>query len=108
MAGELWVRLIRKNRTIESRTFACEHDQWQDALDVICHGLDVSRPVIMQKHLRDWEAFSQTRFLHDHFMDSVNFDRMEIEYIDPDKRKSRRIHAQTINLSASKIGGFLP
>jgi hypothetical protein len=87
MAGELWVRLVRRNHTIESRTFPCARDEWLDALDVICRRLDVSRPMIMQKHLRDWEEFSQTRFLHDHFIDSVSFDRMELEYIDPDKKK---------------------
>ena len=87
MAGELWVRLIRKNRIFDSRTEPCTYENWQYALEEICHQLDVSRPVILQKHLRDWKTFSQTYFLREHFVDSVGFDRMELEYINPDKRK---------------------
>jgi hypothetical protein len=34
-------------------------------------------------------GFGQTRFLPDAFLDSVDFDRMEIEYIDPDAKKKR-------------------
>ena len=33
--------------------------------------------------------FGQTRFLPDAFMEHVDFDRLEIEYIDPDAKKRR-------------------
>ena len=33
------------------------------------------------------DGISQARFLPDHFVESVNFDRMEVEFIDPDKKK---------------------
>lgn len=38
MAGQLWVRVIRKNKIIESRTAPCTYETWQQALDDICHG----------------------------------------------------------------------
>ena len=38
---------------------------------------------------REWDEFGQTRFLPDDFMESVNFERLEIEYIDPDAPKKR-------------------
>ena len=63
MAGQLWVRVIRKNKIIESRTAPCTYEAWQQALDDICHGLDISRPVILPRHERDWEQFGLTHFL---------------------------------------------
>ena len=51
--------------------------------------LDISHPIWLDKNEREWEEFGQTRFLPDAFLDSVDFDRMEIEYIDPDAKKKR-------------------
>ena len=87
MAGQLWVRLIRKNRIIDSRTAPCTYETWQTALDDLCHALDVSRPVIVPRHERDWERFGPTTFLPEHFIDAVPFDKMELQYIDPDRKK---------------------
>ena len=88
MAGQLWVRVIRKNKIIESRTAPCTYETWQQALDDICHGLDISRPVILPRHERDWEQFGLTHFLPEHFLESVHFDKLELQYIDPDKKGS--------------------
>ena len=57
------------------------------AIDTACHQLDVPRPIILPRHERDWEQFSQARFLKEHFIEDVPFDRMEVEFIDPDKKK---------------------
>ena len=76
MAGQLWVRVIRKNKIIESRTAPCTYETWQQALDDICHGLDISRPVILPRHERDWEQFGLTHFLPEHFLESVHFDKL--------------------------------
>ena len=49
--------------------------------------MDVPHPVLLPRHERDWAEFSQARFLRDQFMEDVPFDRMEVEFIDPDKKK---------------------
>ena len=43
--------------------------------------------MVLPRNERDWEQFTQTRFLPDCFLESVPFDRMEVEFIDPDKKK---------------------
>lgn len=83
----LWVRLIRHNRILRDTTYPCTLDSWQDALEECCRKLDVPRPMVIEKHERDWESFSQTRFLPDHFIESVDFDRMEIEFINPEAKR---------------------
>ncbi|MBQ9264517.1 MAG: hypothetical protein IJ189_10005 [Clostridia bacterium] len=87
MATGIWVRLMRKTHIDKDTTVECSLDNWQEALDSACHKLDVPRPIILPRHERDWEQFSQARFLKDHFMEDVPFDRMEVEFIDPDKKK---------------------
>ena len=87
MATGIWVRLMRKTRIDQDITVECALDDWQDALEEACHQLDVPRPLLLPRHERDWEQFSQARFLKEHFMEDVAFDRMEVEFIDPDKKK---------------------
>lgn len=87
MATGIWVRLMRKTRIERDVTIPCMHDEWQEALEAACHRLDVPRPLLLPRHERDWAEFSQARFLKEHFMEDVPFDRMEVEYIDPDKKK---------------------
>ncbi len=89
MAGSLWVRLVKKNRIARDDTEPCAREDWQDALTAVCHRLDIARPIVMPRHERDWETFSQTRFLREHFMEHVDFERMEIEYIDPEAKKKK-------------------
>ena len=70
------------------------YETWQQALDDICHGLDISRPVILPRHERDWEQFGLTHFLPEHFLESVHFDKLELQYIDPDKKKKSNFYAE--------------
>ena len=93
MAGQLWVRVIRKNKIAESRTAPCAYEGWREALDTVCRTLDISQPVILPRHERDWDQFGLTTFLPEHFMESVSFDRMELQYIDPDRKKRQDFHS---------------
>lgn len=87
MACGIWVRLMRKNKIDRDITIPCTLENWQDALEKACHDLDVPRPMVLPRHERDWDEFSQARFLKDHFVEEMPFDRMEVEFIDPDKKK---------------------
>ncbi len=91
MATALWVRTIRHHRMDKQIVEPCTRDDPQDALGEACRKLDIARPLWLDKNQREWEDFGQTRFLPDAFVESVEFDRLEIEYIDPDapKRRSR-------------------
>ena len=91
MATALWVRTIRHHRTDRQTTVPCGRDHPHDALREACHELDLSEPIWLDKNEREWTEFGMTRFLPDAFFESVPFERLEIEYIDPDavKKKSR-------------------
>jgi hypothetical protein len=46
-------------------------------------------PLWLDKNGREWETFGMTRFLQDAFFETVPFERLEIEYIDPDAPKKK-------------------
>lgn len=85
----IWVRLIKRQRIDRSVTAPCAYDDWQEALIEACREMDMPRPMVLPRHLRDWQSFRQTRFLPEHFMEEFPFERMEVEFIDPDKKKKK-------------------
>ena len=89
MATALWLRTIKHQRMDLQHVEPCTRDNPQDALEESCRKLDISRPIWLDKHEREWEEFGQTRFLPDDFLESVDFQRMEIEFIDPDAKKKK-------------------
>lgn len=51
--------------------------------------LDLSMPVLLETHLKDWKAFHRAVFMPSDFIEPVSFDRLEaVLYNDsPKKRK---------------------
>ena len=45
-------------------------------------------PLVVPRHQRDFADFRQLRFLPEHFLESVSFDRLELEYFDPQEKES--------------------
>ena len=82
---KIWGKTRRDNRTILSETVtlqvksAYEVEDWSEPFSTLCHKLNLSRPVILKKHIRDLEQFSHTVFYPSDFMEPVDFDRFEVE-----------------------------
>lgn len=89
--GRLWVRLMKRHRVEHDAMIPCQHDDVEEALRELLPKLDLSQPMWLPRHRQDWEEYSLTRFRPEHFVESVNFDYMEISYIFPeDEKKSAR------------------
>ena len=58
---------------------ASEVENWHEALCELCSKLNLSRPVILDKHVNELLRFSHTVFRPDDFMEQVTFDRLEVE-----------------------------
>ncbi|MBQ3705147.1 MAG: hypothetical protein II888_01725 [Clostridia bacterium] len=91
MASALWAKTIVGHRIDRQATIPCDRHDPREALLQACHELDLAEPVWLDKNDREWEEFGMTRFGADAFFESVPFQRLEIEYIDPDapKKKSK-------------------
>ena len=88
--ARLWARIIAKHRIVRSETVDLM-DDLSNALHELCSKMDIPRPLFLSKHQREWDLFQQTSFSKDHFVESVTFDKLEIERIDADapKKKSK-------------------
>lgn len=71
--------VVENDRTDQSRTqkiFA--------ALDQVCTEFDLSRPIWLDLNIKDFKKHDKTRFSSDNFIDSIEFDYLEIHVIEED------------------------
>ena len=85
----LWARIINRHRIERQATYDCRFEDVEEALTALCHEFDIPRPICLDKHEREYGEFRRTRFLPEHFMEEVPFQRLEIEYLDDDDRSRR-------------------
>ena len=87
----IWATIRKGHRIIGEVTLQTEYqkreqvEDWGDLIGEACHTLDLSRPVILRKHLQDIDRFGRARFKAADFMEPIAFDRLEIEAI-PDSQ----------------------
>ena len=82
--GRLWIRLMKGQRCKRDVSVDCGRQDPRAALREALPPLDISQPMWLPRHQADWDAYAFTRFLPEHFVDSVGFDHMEIRYIFPE------------------------
>lgn len=87
MVGSIWVREVRRNKIKRDAVVPCEAGRWEEALAAACRELDLAVPMVVPRHRRDFEDFRQARFLPEHFLEAVGFDRLEVEFFDPEEKK---------------------
>ncbi len=85
--ARLWARVIVKHRISRQATVTCTWEGVEDALTELCHELDIERPLWLNKHVKEFQEFRSTAFLPEHFMDEVNFQKLEIEFLDDEDKK---------------------
>ena len=83
----LWGRMIQKNRMLkdlvisddssDSRTAKVVH-----AVAAICREFDLAQPIWLDSNIREFQICSKTRFGADHFIESIDFDYLEISIIE--------------------------
>ena len=82
---KVWGKIRKDNRTRADETVtvhvksAYELEDWSEPMAELCRKLNLSRPVILKKHVRELEQFSHTVFFPGDFMEPVDFDRFEVE-----------------------------
>ena len=84
MWGKIW-----KNHHLIKDMVACNADYSQSrtamvfqALDEICQDFDLSRPIWLDSNIKDFKLHDKTRFTQDSFIESIDFDYLEIQVIE--------------------------
>jgi len=83
----LWATIRDGNRILRQTTIEADYakldqiEDWADLVGEACQALDLSRPVILKKHIKDLYSFSRAIFKPEDFMEPIDFQRFEIEAI---------------------------
>ena len=85
--NRLWGRMMKQQRIIRQETIEIKNDDVEEAFLEICRRFDVQRPIQLPKHNREFEKFGRTFFSKEHFTESIDFDKLELELIMPDGEK---------------------
>lgn len=83
----LWGKIYKDNRLLRDTVI---HDETDDtrthkifhALDSICYEFDLSKPIWLEANIAEFKRLDKTRFTQDNFIDSIEFDYLEIHIIE--------------------------
>jgi hypothetical protein len=86
----LWAKIFKDNR-MQKDLVICNEDASLSrtkkifaAVDEICYQFDLSKPIWLDVTISDFKKHDKTRFTQDNFIDSIDFDFLEIQVIEED------------------------
>ena len=86
--ARLWAKIIVKHRIYKQATEPCTFEEIPQALNKICKDFDIPAPMWLGKQEREIEMFRLTSFGPDNFIEEVDFQKLEIEFLeDTDKKR---------------------
>ncbi len=85
----LWAKTFKNNRMLcdivieDSSTDTRTHKVYH-ALDQACLTFDLSKPIWLEKNIKEFKRYDKVRFTQDNFIDVIPFDYLEIHVIEED------------------------
>ncbi|MEZ3428499.1 MAG: hypothetical protein K1W13_14030 [Lachnospiraceae bacterium] len=85
----LWAKIFKDNRMIKDTVIEDDSDDTRThkvfhALDEICCRFDLGNPIWLDTTIKEFKRHSKARFTQDNFIESVDFDYLEIHVIKED------------------------
>lgn len=53
-----------------------------DSLDSICYEFDLGKPIWLDSSVKEFQLHDKVRFIQDNFIESIDFDFLEIQVIE--------------------------
>lgn len=83
----LWGKAIKDNRLVRDVVICDETEDTRThkifhALDKVCYEFDLSSPIWLDSTIADFKRNAKARFYQDNFVDSIDFDYLEIQIIE--------------------------
>ena len=85
----LWVKEFKNNRLLKDTTICDESDDTRThkvfrALEEACYEFDLGKPIWLETTIEDFKRHAKARFYQDSFMETIEFDYLEIHVIEED------------------------
>ena len=86
----LWGKEFKDNHMIKDTTICDDSGDTRthkifNALDEICYEFDLSKPIWLDVNINEFKRHSKARFYQDSFVDSIDFDFLEIQVIEKER-----------------------
>lgn len=83
----LWGKEFKDNRMLCDTVVCNESTETRThkvfaALEEICIQFDLSKPIWLEHNISEFKRLDKTRFYQDNFVDSIDFDYLEIHVIE--------------------------
>ena len=85
----LWAKIFKDNRllkdtVIEDTSADTRTHKVFRALDDVCYQFDLGKPIWLDVTVQDFRCHSKARFYQDNFVETIEFDYLEIQVIEED------------------------
>lgn len=83
----LWGKIWKENHMLKDTVICDENTDTRThkifhALEELCYLWDLSKPIWLDKNISEFQKRGKTRFYQDNFIDSIDFDYLEIHIIE--------------------------
>lgn len=83
----LWAKVFKDNHLLRDTTIYDDSNDTRThkvfrAIDEVCLEFDLSKPIWLDKTVTEFKRHSKARFYQDNFIDSIDFDYLEIHVIE--------------------------
>lgn len=82
--SRIWVKVVKKHKTVRETAVPCTHDEVEERLRDVCRDFDIPAPMWMRKQCDELEQFGMTVFLRDSFFEHIDFDKLELHFLADD------------------------
>ncbi len=84
----MWGKIFKQNRLIKD-TVICIDDETTSrtakvfqSVNDICQAFDLPQPIWLDTNIKEFQSHNKTRFHSDHFIESIDFDFLEVHLIE--------------------------
>lgn len=83
----LWGKIFKDNKLLKDTVICDESGDTRThkifhALDAVCYEFDLSKPIWLDSNITEFKRSNKTRFYQDNFVDTIEFDYLEIHIIE--------------------------
>ena len=80
---KIWGKLLSQDKVIKSKTVQVDekHTSFFDMLKNLCHDLNIPTPVLLDKHVYDFNLFHVCFFKPDDFIEDVVFEKFAVQLL---------------------------
>lgn len=87
--SRLWVKVIKKHRIDRHHAAPCAWGDEHDVLMDMLKDMDLPTPMWLQKNEQEFQQYAKTSFLPDNFVEDVEFQKLEVDFLDDTDQKKR-------------------